>query len=209
MATKDEHRASACPTGKEEQLPSQEAGLIRRSDGGDIERRHRSTPLGLPPTAYKMFRMVPISLSSGRTDEFDRAPPSSLPIYEESGNIAWIPTVEISENDGECHILAEFTGLSPNEVQMEVKGDALILTGERPVEQEFTDRGVHRNEQRLGLFYRRIPLPEGSDAGRATARFHDGLLEVIMPASPRHVKQQPIRIEADSESFSDEAEEAS
>lgn len=207
MATENEQSKATQQTTKEQQ-PSQPTGLARRSHGDGMARHHRSGPLGLPLTPYEMLRMTPFSLFRRMTEEFDRALQPLLSDDETSASIAWTPTVEISERDGKYRILAELPGLSPNEVRVEVEDDALVLQGERQVEREATEGGIRRSERQFGFFYRRIPLPEGTDPEQAKAKFHDGMLEITIPAPDRQVKRRQIEIEADSKSSSGESKQA-
>ena len=152
--------------------------------------------------------MSPFSLLGRITEEFDRM---LQPFISESetANIAWIPTVEVSQHDGQYHILAELPGLSPNEVRVEVDNDAVILQGERQVEREANQGGIRRSERQLGMFYRRIPLPEGADPAQAKAKFHDGMLEITMPAPTKQTERRQIQVEADSKSSSDASKSSS
>jgi HSP20 family protein len=142
------------------------------------------------------------------TQEFDRALQPFLSEDGANASIAWTPTVEISERDGKYRILAELPGLSPDEVRVEVEDDAVILQGERRVEQEATEGGIRRSERQFGFFYRRIPLPEGADPEQAKAKFHDGILEITIPAPDRQAKRRQIQIEADSKPSSGETKQA-
>jgi HSP20 family protein len=207
MANENEQSNATQQTSKEQQS-SQPTGLARRSHDGDIVRHHRPGLLGLPLTPYEMLRMTPFSLFRRMTDEFDRAIQPFLSEDEASASIAWTPTVEISEREGEYRILAELPGLSPNEVRVEVEDDALILQGERQVERDATEGGIRRSERQFGFFYRRIPLPEGADPEQAKAKFHDGILEITIPAPDRQAKRRQIQIEADSKSSSDQTKQA-
>jgi HSP20 family protein len=207
MATENEQSNATKPT-KEEERSSQRTGLIRRPQDRGITRRQQSSALGFPLTPYEMFSMAPFSLFRRLTEEFDRALQPFLSEDESTSNIAWIPTVEISESDGNYHILAELPGLSPNQIRVEVDEDALVLQGERQAEREANEGGVRRSERQFGFFYRRIPLPEGVDPQQAKARFHDGILEITMPAPNRQPERRQVPIEADSKSSSDEAKHA-
>lgn len=187
-------------TSKKEERSSQPAGLVRSSGDDAIARRRRSGPIGLPLSPSEMLRMSPFSLFRRMTDEFDRA---VQPFLSEDEASAWTPRVEISERDGEYRVLAELPGLSPNDVRVEVEGDALVLQGERQVERDATEGGIRRSERQFGFFYRRIPLPEGADPEQAKAKFRDGILEITIPAPDRQAKRRQIQIEADSKSSSD------
>ena len=208
MATENEQSTATQPTNKEEERSSSRTGLARSSHDSTIARHHRSGLLGLPLTTFEMLRMTPFSLFRRMTEEFDRALQPFLSEDEASASIAWTPTVEISERDGKYRILAELPGLSPNDVRVEVVDDAVVLQGERQVEREATEGGIRRSERQFGFFYRRIPLPEGADSEQAKAKFHDGILEITIPAPDRQAKRRQIQIEADSKPSPDETKQA-
>jgi HSP20 family protein len=207
MATEKEQSTATPPTSKEDDRSSQGTGLIRKSQEGSMAKRQRSGSFGLPLTPQEMLRMSPFSLLGRMTEEFDRILQPFLS-ESETANIAWIPTVEISQLDGKYHILAELPGLSPNEVRVEVDDDAVILQGERQVEREANEGGIRRSERQFGMFYRRIPLPEGADPEQAKAKFHDGILEITMPAPNKQTERRQIQVEADSKPSSDAAKHA-
>ena len=208
MANENEHSSRTRTTGKEEERSSQRAGLVRSSGDDATTRRRGSGRIGLPLSPFEMLRMTPFSLFRRMTDEFDRALQPFLSEEEASPSIAWTPTVEISERDGKYRILAELPGLSPNDVRVEVEDDAVVLQGERQVEREATEGGIRRSERQFGFFYRRIPLPEGADSEQAKAKFHDGILEITIPAPERQAKRRQIQIEADSKPSPDETKQA-
>src|ERR1700723_1900883 len=207
MATEKEQSTATPPTSKEEDRSSQGTGLIRKSQEGGIAKRQRASVFGVPLTPQEMLRMSPFSLLGRMTEEFDRILQPFLS-ESETANIAWMPTVEVSQHDGLYHILAELPGLSPNEVRVEVDDDALILQGERQVEREANEGDIRRSERQFGMFYRRIALPEGADPEQAKAKFHDGILEITIPAPDRQAKRRQIQIEADSKPSPDETKQA-
>jgi HSP20 family protein len=200
MATENEHSTATQPEGTEGERSSQRTGMIRRSHDSGIPRRQRAGLLGLPLTPFELLRMTPFSLVRRATEEFDRVLQPFLSEDEASSSIAWIPAVEISERDGQYRVLAELPGLSPDEVQVEVEDDAVIVQGERKVEHQETEGGIRRSERQFGFFHRRLPLPEGADPEQVKAAFHDGMLEITVPVPGRETKRRRIQIEADSKS---------
>ncbi|MEG9438722.1 Hsp20/alpha crystallin family protein [Edaphobacter sp. HDX4] len=199
MATENEQ--STQPTGKEEDRSSQKPGLIRNSQDGGVARRPGS---GLALTPYEMLLMNPFSF-------FRRMTEGVLQPFSEdeaSPAIAWLPRVEIFERDGKYHVLAELPGLSPKDVRVEADDGALVIQGERKVEQDATEGGVRRSERQFGYFFRRIPLPQGVDPEQAKAKFQDGVLEIIMPAPSPKVERKQIPVEGDSKSASDQSKQA-
>src|SRR5260221_2156848 len=95
---------------------------------------------------------------------------------------AWVPEVEIFERDGELVVRADLPGLKKEDVKVELTDEGLTIEGERRSEHEENGEGYYRSERNYGNFYRRLPLPEGANPDDATAKFHDGVLEVTMPA---------------------------
>jgi HSP20 family protein len=205
MPTETEPTTATSQKTNEGDESSQRTGVTQQTRSGAIARSPRPAVLGLPLSPFEMFRMTPFSLLRRMADEFDRALQPSTPEVAINQAIAWTPTVEISERDGKFNILAELLGLSPNEVRVDAEDDALVIQGERKVERESTEGGVRRSERQFGFFYRRIPLPEGADPEQAKARFHDGVLEISMPAPKSQSNRRQIQIESDSKSSSTEA----
>ncbi len=106
----------------------------------------------------------------------------------------WSPQVEMVERDGNLVVRADLPGLRKEDVQVEVRENALVLQGERKQEHEEEREGYYRSERSYGRFYRTIPLPEGIDPDQAKATFKDGVLEVRMPA-PERPQSRGHRIE--------------
>jgi HSP20 family protein len=103
---------------------------------------------------------------------------------------AWSPQMEVFRRDNRLVVRADLPGLSKDDIQVEVRDDAITIQGERRQEHE----DEFRSERSYGSFFRSIPLPEGVEAGKAEANFRDGVLEITMPA-PRGDAKRGRRIE--------------
>jgi HSP20 family protein len=202
MPTETEPTTATPQKTNESEQSSQRTGLTHQTRPSAIARNLQSGVLGLPLSPFDIFRMTPFSLFRRMADELDRALQPLASEGEMNQAIAWTPIVEISEHDGKFDILAELPGLSPNEVRVEAEDGALVIQGKREIERESTEGGVRRSERQFGFFYRRIPLPEGADPEQAKARFHDGVLEISMPAPKPQSNRRQIQIESDSKSTS-------
>jgi len=110
------------------------------------------------------------------------------------GLTEWSPAIEIKQKENQLVVCAELPGLKPDEVQVEVNEDALIIQGERRHEETHNEGGVHRTERQYGRFYRAIPLPEGVNADQANAQFRDGVLEVTVPLPEQQMRRRTIPI---------------
>ena len=91
------------------------------------------------------------------------------------------PAVDLKETDEAYKICAELPGLRPEDIELEIKGDALVLTGHKNEEKD-DHRATYRiSERRFGRFERRFPLPPDVDRARIEADFREGVLTVILP----------------------------
>ncbi len=79
-----------------------------------------------------------------------------------------------------------------DDIKVEVTDEMLTIQGERKHEKEEKREGYYYGERAYGSFYRAIPLPEGADPAKATAEFHNGVLEVTMPAPKRPEKKSRL-----------------
>lgn len=111
---------------------------------------------------------------------------------------AWVPHVEMMEREGQFIVHADLPGLSKEDVKVEVTDEAVTIHGERKEEKKEEKKGYYYNECRYGSFYRSVPVPEGADPSKATAEFHNGMLEVVMPG-PKHPekKGRPLEIKGE------------
>lgn len=113
---------------------------------------------------------------------------------------AWMPTTEISYQDGNLVVSADLPGLNEKDVKVEINDDFLVIQGERKVEQQEGDGGVRRTERRYGEFYRAIALPEGANAENARAEFQNGVLRVTIPVAEPQSNRREIPIQASATS---------
>jgi len=101
----------------------------------------------------------------------------------------WAPRVEMMEREGQLVLRAELPGMTKNDLKVEVTDEAVTIQGERKEEKKEERKGYYYNECQYGSFFRSIPLPEGADPSKATAEFHNGVLEVIMPGPKQPEKK--------------------
>jgi HSP20 family protein len=152
--------------------------------------------------------MTPFSLMRKMTEEMGRIFDEYAANRGNGKKAVWAPAVEVSERDNSLVVKAELPGLNPSDVKVEVTDEAIILQGERKDERDETKDGVHVTERHYGSFYRSIPLPEGADPEKASARFENGVLELTVPIQQQQKKSRVIPIEARSQSSGGKSEKA-
>lgn len=91
----------------------------------------------------------------------------------------WSPDVDVLETEDAYLLFAELPGLDRDDVDLEIEGRMLTLSGERrptPVRGRF-----QRMECSHGRFRRSFRLDGSIDAERIEARMRHGVLEITLP----------------------------
>ena len=105
----------------------------------------------------------------------------------------WIPTVDISETEGEYLIKAELPDVRKEDVKVTVEDGVLTLQGERRQEKEEKGKKYHRVERSYGSFVRSFTLPESIDESGVNAEYKDGVLSLHLPKTEK-VKPKAIDV---------------
>jgi HSP20 family protein len=105
--------------------------------------------------------------------------------------VAFVPSVELSEKDGNYIIDVALPGFSRADIDIEVSGKELTISG--TYERSREDRRTHYSEMQQASFTRTIVLPQEVDADNVTATFQDGILHIVArPVAPISAKHVPI-----------------
>jgi HSP20 family protein len=104
-------------------------------------------------------------------------PPSLL---AEAG---WSPLVDIEEQDDAYVVEAELPGVKRENVNIELAGNELTITGE--IKERERKGAVRRKTRRTGRFEYRVMLPDHVDAGKVEANLDQGVLTVRIPKAER------------------------
>jgi HSP20 family protein len=89
------------------------------------------------------------------------------------------PSVDIRETDEEIVLYCDLPGVDKQDVQVEVRDNNLVLSGERKSRKE--EEGWLRREAFAGAFYRAFALPAEVQATKVKASMNNGVLEVRLP----------------------------
>lgn len=108
----------------------------------------------------------------------------------------WLPLVDITEDAHEYLITTELPGLAKEAVKVRVLDGVLVITGERTLEEETSDRKHHRIERAYGSFARRFTLPDDADSAKVTAEFREGVLTVHLPKD-QNAQPKSIEVKVD------------
>lgn len=108
----------------------------------------------------------------------------------------WLPAIDVEEKDGNYIVKADLPGLKKEDIHIELKEGCLTLRGERNEEHEEKKRRYRRIERTYGSFERSFRVPEGVTEKDIHAKYHDGVLELSIPA-PKMEEPKAIPIKVD------------
>lgn len=104
----------------------------------------------------------------------------------------WSPPVDIFESETELTFKVDASGLSLEDIDVQLENGTMTLKGERKFKKDDKVTGYHRMERSYGAFARSFTLPETVDPEGVRADYADGVLTVTLAkkelAKPRTIK---------------------
>ena len=125
-------------------------------------------------------------------EEFDRmlermlaprfmAEPLLPPFPFETTGAEWLPVMDVVETADEYVVRVEAPGIHKENLDLNLVGDVLTITGKREIAPALEGEGYLLRERGFGKFARTIRLPAPVAEKRVTAEYRDGVLEVDLP----------------------------
>jgi HSP20 family protein len=132
-------------------------------------------------------------------DEMDRLQREMNRVFETFDRTwtpaAGFPAMNVWMNEEGAVVTAELPGVNVKDLEINVVGETLTLSGERkPVE---LPKGAvyHRQERGQGKFTRTIDLPFNVDSGKVQATLEKGILRILLPRAEQD-KPRKILVKA-------------
>jgi HSP20 family protein len=107
---------------------------------------------------------------------------------------AWWPPLDVFRSNGKYIIQADVPGLKRDDIEIEVRDDQLVISGQRRSETQSNKGDYMRNERSYGSFFRSVPLPAGAKAESASATFENGVLRIEIEAAPEKPRGRRVEI---------------
>ena len=92
-----------------------------------------------------------------------------------------MPTVDMYQTDDEIVVKATMPGLDPKDLDIQITGDTLTISGEVKTEEVEEGAKYHLKEHRFQSFSRSLTLPSAVVADKADAEMKNGVLTLKMP----------------------------
>lgn len=103
------------------------------------------------------------------------------------------PAINLTENKDHYYVRAELPGMKSQEIDIQVAGRNLSISGERQIQSEGENARYHRREREAGKFSRIISLPDEINADKIDAHLLNGVLTVTV-AKAEAVKPKQITV---------------
>ena len=92
----------------------------------------------------------------------------------------WAPEVSVFENDKLYTVTLDIPGVEKKDVNIEVEGSSLIVSGKREKANE-KDMSLYYSQTRYGNFSRAFNLPEEINVEKIGAKYKHGTLILTLP----------------------------
>ena len=108
---------------------------------------------------------------------------------------AGFPAMNVWTNEDRTVVTAEIAGVTPENLNIEVTGNTLVLTGSREAEKLPEGGKYHRRERNVGQFSRTFQFPFNINAAGIEATCEKGVLRLVLP---RAEAEKPHKISVKS-----------
>ena len=141
--------------------------------------------------------------AAGALTRFRAGEKTELPESESVDDVSYLPPRgwamlggDVFEDETRLVVRLEVPGMEKQDMEIEVRDDALVVSGEKRFERESTEGRWRVMQCAYGSFQRVVPLPVRVLADQARASYTNGVLRVELPkATPG--KPRPVTIPVD------------
>lgn len=96
-----------------------------------------------------------------------------------TGNLS--PAVDLSEQENAFIMKVDIPGLDSKDLNVQVHGSTVSVSGQRQEEKETKDKTFYRMERRQGSFSRSVNLPCNINEEEVAAEYLNGVLTLTLP----------------------------
>jgi HSP20 family protein len=90
------------------------------------------------------------------------------------------PLINLTEDKDKYYVRAELPGVKGDELDIQVTGNNLAISGERKIATEEESARYHRREREAGTFSRMIGLPGEINSDKVEADLDNGILTIVI-----------------------------
>ena len=132
---------------------------------------------------YRRFFNVPTLRVRSPWDELHRMRQHLEHVFDDAPqqrvSAGVFPLTNLTEDKNNYYVRAELPGVKGDELDIQVTGSNLAISGERKIAAEEEAR-YHRREREAGTFSRMIGLPGEVDTDKIEANLENGILTIVV-----------------------------
>jgi HSP20 family protein len=126
---------------------------------------------------------------------FDRLFDNDLFDFGNGRRRGTVPSLNVTDEKDQYKVELAAPGLKKDDFNIDVDGNMVTISCDKESETKKTEReGYTRWEYDYSCFSRSFSLPEFADTEKITAKYTDGVLNLIIPKKPEAAKQTTQRI---------------
>jgi HSP20 family protein len=99
------------------------------------------------------------------------------------------PVVDVFDEKDDIVVKAELPGLSKDQIEVNLTGTTLTISGEKNKEEEIKEKDYYYCERSQGSFSRSVVLPSEVKTDQVKASMKDGVLEIRLPKTEEAKKK--------------------
>lgn len=101
-----------------------------------------------------------------------------------------VPALDLSETEADIDVKLDVPGFKPEDIDIQVRGNLLTISGKKQEEKKEDGREYHRVERHQGSFTRSVTLPCDVVSSKAKADYQSGVLTLTLPkTNPVHTEK--------------------
>jgi HSP20 family protein len=160
-----------------------------------VSRKSKEKPTVIAPAAPQdLWRAFDDTFERFRSDFEDLLFPSywdrALNLLPETR----VPAVDLEDRDKDYVLKAEMPGFKKEDIEIEVKGDSVEITGAAGWKYDKKEQAYICKERACESFYRMVELPEEIKVDDVKANLSDGVLEITLPKkAPKQKRKVAIK----------------
>jgi len=140
-----------------------------------------------------LIKWTPFFTDNFGADDMNKMFSDMLPAVREN-QFGFTPAVDVYEDQNNITIETQLAGIDPEEVDVSIENNVLIIKGKSEKKREIDEKNYYRKEISRGYFYRSIPMPTRVNGEAAKATSEGGILKIVVPKAAE-VKTKTIKIE--------------
>jgi HSP20 family protein len=107
---------------------------------------------------------------------------------------SFVPKVDIVENEKAFEVHVAVPGMNKEDFKIDLNDNFLTISGERKFTAEKESNNFRSIETQYGTFSRSFAMPDHVDAAKISAKYNNGILELVIPKDEKKTLKTTIKV---------------